>query len=159
MNASARSALPDGRLQLEVLGEASDIVPGNPSYSIVGNRTRMPIGKAKPGKGQSTPPIRQSAQKHKILFRLYITKGERTSARALANLRTICREHLARGYEIEIVDAQKSPQRAEKDGVTATPTLIKRSPAPAWTIVGDLSEDALILDAMKRKRRARRPHD
>jgi circadian clock protein KaiB len=90
------------------------------------------------------------------LFCLYITRGERASARALANLRTICRDHFDSHYEIEVVDVRKHPRRAQRDGVTATPTLFKRSPEPVWEIVGDLNEDALILAAMKRKPTARR---
>jgi circadian clock protein KaiB len=120
------------------------------------NRTRMSSGMTKRGSEKPTAAGRQPAQKEKLSFRLYITRGERASERALANLKTICRDHFIRGYEIEVVDARKHPLRAEKDGVSKTPTLIKCSPAPAWTIVGDLSEDALILAAMKRKRTARR---
>ncbi|HEX7588386.1 MAG TPA: circadian clock KaiB family protein [Anaerolineae bacterium] len=116
----------------------------------------MSSGLTKRGNGKPTAPGRQPAQKEKLAFRLYITRGEKASERALANLKTICRDHFVQGYEIEIVDTLKHPLRAEKDGVSQTPTLIKLSPGPAWTIVGDLSEDALILDAMKRKRTARR---
>jgi circadian clock protein KaiB len=99
---------------------------------------------------------RLTPKKYRLLFRLYVTPRNGASVRALANLKKICREHLDHNYEIEVVDTQKHPQRAKRDGVTATPTLIKRSPAPIWTIVGDLSEEAVILAAMKRNRTARR---
>ena len=127
-----------------------DTVPGDPSCSSVRNRTRMSVGKAEAGNAGTRTTVRPPAR-NKLLFRLYVSPGEGASERALANLRAICREHFVRGYEIEVVDARKYPRRAERDGVIETPTLIKRSPAPAWTIVGDLSEDALILAAMKRK--------
>lgn len=98
----------------------------------------------------------QPTKNGKIAFRLYISPGDTSSSRALANLKTICREHFGGNYEIEIVDTLKDPQRAKRDGITGTPTLIKRSPAPVWTIAGDLSEEALILAEMKRKRAGRR---
>lgn len=126
------------------------------SFCIAGNRTRMSRERPSPGNPQSSAPIRQSAQKNRLVFCLYITRGEKASARALVNLRTICRDHFDNHYKIEVVDARKHPRRAQRDGVTTTPTLFKRSPEPLWTIVGDLHEDALILAAMKRKPAARR---
>ena len=155
MSTSIRPALSNGQWEPALPGMTSDSLPGSQSCTIVRNRTRMSPGKAKPRKGKTSATIRPSVQNDKLLFCLYITRGERASVRALANLRTICREHFNH-YEIEVVDARKHPQSAERDGVLTTPALIKRSPAPAWTIVGDLSEDALILTAMKRKRTARR---
>jgi circadian clock protein KaiB len=116
----------------------------------------MPLGKTKVSKKKSKDADRRPPKKNRLVFRLYVAGGERASARALANLRAICREHFDANYEIEVVDALKNPRRAKRNGIIAIPTLVKRSPAPAWVIVGDLSEDALILDAMKTKRRARR---
>jgi circadian clock protein KaiB len=98
----------------------------------------------------------QSTKNGKIAFRLYITPGDSSSSLALANLKAICREHFGGKCEIEVIDALKHPRRAERDGVTATPALIKRCPEPGWTIVGDLCEEALILAEMKRKRAGRR---
>ena len=96
------------------------------------------------------------ARNGKIAFRLYITPGDSSSSLALANLKAMCREHFGGRCEIEVIDAHKHPRRAERDGVTTTPMLIKHHPAPGWTIVGDLCEEALILAEMKRKRAGRR---
>jgi circadian clock protein KaiB len=137
-------------------GATSKSLPSGESFSIAGNRTRMSRRKVEPATPQPSAPIRQFAQNHRLEFCLYVTRGERASARALANLKTICRDHFDSQYKIEVVDAQKHPLRAQRDGVTATPTLFKRSPEPVWKIVGDLDEDALILAAMKRKPTARR---
>lgn len=96
------------------------------------------------------------AKKGKLEFRLYVTSGNSRSAAALANLTSICQQHFAGNYTIEIVDALKHPRCAQRDGVTATPTLVKRFPTPTWMIAGDLCEDALILAEMWRKPAGRR---
>ena len=92
----------------------------------------------------------QRRKKSKLVFCLYVTAGRASSARALANLQTICREHFRNNYQIEIVDTRRDPARAHQAGVFSTPTLIKRSPQPTWTIVGDLGEDAQILSLMRK---------
>jgi circadian clock protein KaiB len=91
-------------------------------------------------------------ESNKIEFRLYIAKGQKSSVVALSNLRTICREFLDGNYDIEVVDTLSHTRRAQRDGIAATPTLVKVSPEPGWSIVGDLSEDALILAIMQGKR-------
>ncbi len=87
-------------------------------------------------------------KKSKILFRLYITYRAPTSVRALRNLKTVCHSYFAGEYELEIVDASKDPARARQDGVVVTPTLVKLSPEPRWSIVGDLSDEAEVLSSM-----------
>lgn len=116
----------------------------------------MPLGKTRVSETKPRTLNRLTPKKNRLVFHLFVTCGESASARALANLKKICREHFDHNYEIEVVDTRNHPRRAKRDGVTATPTLIKRSPAPVWTIVGDLSEEAVILTAMKRNRTARR---
>ncbi len=81
----------------------------------------------------------------KLVFRLYITQDAPSSARAIENLRTICRQYFAGQYDLEVVNTTTDPLRAVRDGIIVTPTLVKVSPEPAWSIVGDLSEDARIL--------------
>ncbi len=85
----------------------------------------------------------------KLVFRLYITEHAPSSTRAIHNLQTICQTYFADNYEVEIVDTTADPHRAVQDGVRVTPTLLKVSPEPAWSIVGDLSEDARILASMR----------
>jgi circadian clock protein KaiB len=102
------------------------------------------------------PNLRQC----RLLFRLYISSGGASSERAIANLEMICEKHFQNNYELEVVDALQDPLRAAKDGVEVTPTLVKASPLPRWKIEGDLSDDALILAALRgddKGRRARRP--
>jgi circadian clock protein KaiB len=81
-------------------------------------------------------------------FRLYVAGDAANSVAAVANLNTICREHLPDRFEIEIVDVFIQPERALADGVFLTPTLVKLSPPPVRKIVGSLTQTLPILQAV-----------
>ena len=82
------------------------------------------------------------------LFQLYIADGTPNSARAMANLQSICQEHLQGRYGLETVDILQEPLRALSEGVLVTPTLVRLSPLPVRKIVGDLTELATVLLAL-----------
>jgi len=73
-------------------------------------------------------------------FRLYVAGDAPNSLQAVANLRALCREHLPERHEIEIIDVLHEPKRALADDVLLTPLLIKLSPSPVRTIIGNLSQ-------------------
>ena len=81
-------------------------------------------------------------------FRLYTADDSQNSAQALANLKALCRLHLADRYDIEVVDVFEEPQRALSDKIRMTPTLLKLAPLPALRIVGTLSETSKVLLAL-----------
>ena len=90
----------------------------------------------------------RESKKKMLRLRLYVAGGAPNSVRAIANLATICKEHLQSAFKLEIVDVLKSPLRALADGVLVTPHLAKLSPAPAARIVGNLSDHASVLNAL-----------
>jgi circadian clock protein KaiB len=67
------------------------------------------------------------------------------SAAALRNLETICEQHLAGRYRIELIDLLKQPQLARGDQIVAVPTLVRRLPPPMKKIIGDLSNQERVL--------------
>lgn len=73
-------------------------------------------------------------------LRLYVTGFSLRSRRAIANLRAICERDIKGPYEIEIIDVLEHPEKADREKVLATPTLVKRTPEPVCRIVGDLSD-------------------
>ena len=75
-----------------------------------------------------------------LSLRLYLSKGAPASRLALADLRDICKQRFGQSWELEIVDATDSPQRALSDGVLITPTLLKLSPPPFSMIAGNLTQ-------------------
>jgi circadian clock protein KaiB len=81
-------------------------------------------------------------------FRLYVAGDTPNSAQAIANLRALCREHLADQHEIEIMDVFGEPKRALADGIFMTPTLVKLAPLPVRKIIGTLSQAGSVLHAL-----------
>ena len=65
--------------------------------------------------------------------------------RAFANLRTICEEHLAGRYKIEVIDLLEDPQLGRGDQILALPTLVRKLPTPIKRIIGDLSNVERVL--------------
>ena len=83
-----------------------------------------------------------------VVLRLYIADSAPNSARAVANLAAICKEHLGDRFELEIIDVLEYPQRAWADGIIVTPSLTKISPSPLARIVGNLSDTNSVLHAL-----------
>jgi circadian clock protein KaiB len=82
------------------------------------------------------------------VLRLFIVAGARNSISAQANLLAICQRYLRDRYQLEIVDILQEPQRSIREGIMVTPTLIKLAPGPLVQIAGNLSETALVLQAL-----------
>jgi circadian clock protein KaiB len=82
-------------------------------------------------------------------FRLYVAGDAQNSAQAVANLKALCRVHLADRHEIEIVDVYREPARALEDGIMMTPTLIKLAPTPVRRIIGTLAQLQPVLLALR----------
>jgi circadian clock protein KaiB len=83
-----------------------------------------------------------------MVMRLYVVGGAPNSIQALANLESICQQHLPGHYQLEIVDVLDQPLRALTDGVIVTPSLIKLSPLPVTQVVGNLSDPGKVLLAL-----------
>jgi|SRR6476646_9035527 len=79
------------------------------------------------------------------ILRLYVAGQTPKSLTAIANLRRICKEHLEDRYVIEVIDLLEKPQLATGDQILAIPTLVRRLPAPARRIIGDLSNRDRVL--------------
>ena len=93
-------------------------------------------------------PAPRCARTTVVVLRLYIVSGAPNSLQAIANLEAICREHLAGGYKLEVVDVMAHPQRAMDDGVLVTPSLAKLSPRPTANVVGNLSDKSKVMLAL-----------
>jgi circadian clock protein KaiB len=78
-------------------------------------------------------------------LRLYVAGQTPKSLAALANLRTLCEEHLAGRYRIEVIDLLEQPQLAAGDQILAVPTLVRRLPPPMKRIIGNLSNTERVL--------------
>ena len=79
------------------------------------------------------------------MLRLYITGCSLASQHATINLRRLCENELAGAYDFEIIDILENPELAEQDKILATPTLVRRFPAPSRKVIGDLSQTDKVL--------------
>lgn len=80
-----------------------------------------------------------------FVLKLYVTGQTPSSARALENLKEMCKGNLGGEYELKIIDVLKDPHLAEEDKIIATPTLVKSLPPPLRKVVGDLSAQTDVL--------------
>ena len=89
------------------------------------------------------------------ILRLYVAGQTPKAARAFANLRKICDEHLAGRYSIEVIDLVENPALGRGDQILALPTLVRKLPTPIKKIIGDLSNTERVLVGLDlRPRRA-----
>lgn len=79
---------------------------------------------------------------------LFVSGASELSARAIADTRRLCEEHLDGRYHLSVVDVHENTAAALASGVLAAPTLIKNLPAPARRLVGDLSDTRNVLRAL-----------
>ena len=94
---------------------------------------------------EDTTPGTAADRKPNYVLRLYITGTTPRSAYAIANVRTICEEHLEGRYELEVIDISQRPELAEGEQIIAAPTLIKKLPLPLRRFFGDMSNTQSIL--------------
>jgi circadian clock protein KaiB len=91
----------------------------------------------------------QHRSKRQFVFRLYVAGTSRNSVVAQKNLRALCAFLPEGSVDLEIVDVFLFPERALADGVLVTPTLIKVSPRPSRTVVGDLSDGPGVSELLR----------
>ncbi len=79
------------------------------------------------------------------ILKLYVTGHTPRSMEAIASIRSICEEHLAGRYELQVIDVYQQPQLAEGEQIIAAPTLIKLLPLPLRRMVGNMSNQEKVL--------------
>jgi circadian clock protein KaiB len=89
--------------------------------------------------------IRKTRDGERYVLKLYVTGASPRSAQAVANIRSLCDEHLSGRYDLEVVDIYQQPAEASGAQIIAAPTLVKQFPALAKRMVGDLSNRARVL--------------
>jgi len=78
-------------------------------------------------------------------LKLYVAGMTPSAERALENIRRIAEEHLEENYEIEVINLEDHPEKAEEAQIFAVPTLVRNLPPPLRKIVGDLSNEENVL--------------
>ena len=78
-------------------------------------------------------------------LKLFVTGASPNSARAIANLNSICEKYLTKRYELEIIDVYQQPLKAQHEQIIALPMLVKYFPLPLKRLIGDMSDTAKVL--------------
>lgn len=79
---------------------------------------------------------------------LYVVGRRGAAERAEVHLRAALDAGTGGEYELEVVDLERDPRRAERDRIIAVPTALRASPGPERRAVGDLSDAAAVCRAL-----------
>jgi circadian clock protein KaiB len=79
---------------------------------------------------------------------LIVSGASGLSARAVANTRQLCDDHLSGRYHLAVVDLHEVSASVLSDHVLAAPTLVKNQPLPVRKFAGDLSRADKVLAAL-----------
>jgi circadian clock protein KaiB len=83
-----------------------------------------------------------------LALRLYVSGHTPNSRAAIRNLESLQRA-LSGAADVEVIDVRERPELAEEDRILATPTLVRRRPAPVRKIIGDLSDLERVLSRLE----------
>ena len=99
---------------------------------------------------RTAKPLPDASHDEQMLtLRLYVAGQAPNSLEAQSNLTAILEKELGgRHYHLEVVDFLREPQRALRDGVIVTPTLVKIAPPPISRIIGTLRETLKVIHAL-----------
>lgn len=70
------------------------------------------------------------------------------SVKARANLREICSKYLPGNHRVEVIDVLENPEIALADRVMLTPMLVRLSPPPVRSVIGNLGDLATVLNTL-----------
>jgi len=82
-----------------------------------------------------------------LCLRLFVAGDSPDSTVAITNLKGLFPDE-SPSVAIEIVDVQREPARAARDGIIVTPTLLRISPHPMLRILGNLKNREALLNLL-----------
>lgn len=88
----------------------------------------------------NAPPI--------YILKLYITGRSPRAERAVEALKSLCARRLANQHELEVINIIESPDAADDARILATPTVIKFSPGQEMRVIGDLTDEARVVEGL-----------
>ena len=103
--------------------------------------------------GRSLADVRRVRAAGRMRLRLYVAGDAPNSRLARTRLSEALSSIDPQSYELEIVDCLETPLNPLDDGIVVTPTLMRLGPGPAQTLVGSLSDRAVLLNLLRGGRR------
>ena len=90
----------------------------------------------------------QEAPAQGLGLKLFIAGGGPGSARAVARFREILQDYDLHPSSVQIVDIEQAPQVAKDAQVIGAPALVREYPLPRKSVIGDLSDATVVLQAL-----------
>lgn len=103
---------------------------------------------AEDGQERPNSSLERSLQQHadaRFDLRLYVLGATLRSANAVERVKSICERHLLGRYDLQVIDLYQQPEMARTDQIIAAPTLVKNGPPPLRRMIGDLSNEKVVL--------------
>ena len=79
------------------------------------------------------------------VLKLFVSGHNRATEKTLQMLHEMLESSLTQPYTLKVIDVLKHPEQAERNHISATPTLLRLWPHPIRRIVGDLEEPQRLL--------------
>ncbi len=79
---------------------------------------------------------------------LFVSGASDIAAVAIGNAKSLCENHLAGRYRLQVVDVHRDVEKMMAHHVLAAPTLLLERPLPMRRLVGDLSDTQRVLAAL-----------
>jgi circadian clock protein KaiB len=83
-----------------------------------------------------------------MILQLYVSGMSQKSMEAIENIKKLCDIHLHDAFDLEIVDIYKHPEVASEQHIIFSPSLIKKSPLPQRTLIGNFSDTAKVIKGL-----------
>ena len=121
--------IPVPAFELVDAAERRGQLPRSPRSTAVSAKTSNPDGH------RAKPPLE---------LVLYVSSISPHSTAALRNIRRALAQYSGSSVTLTVHDLSKDPQRAERDGVHFTPTLVTKGNGPRTWIVGHLGNPQVL---------------
>ena len=89
----------------------------------------------------------QTTQSQGLVLELYIVRDSPRSVTAVANLEALRAKYFP-DAQVEVIDVWENPRRILTHSIFITPMLLRVAPAPPLRIVGDLSDESMVLQSL-----------
>ena len=127
------------RSQFPALWETHDLVVKYEQVMSVSPDVRSPF---------RVPAMMEQSQNGYVL-RLFVSGHSSTTQHILRKLHQLLERTLNQPYTLKLIDVSQHPEQAERDQVTATPTLVRAYPLPVRRIVGNLDNEEQLAGILK----------
>ena len=87
------------------------------------------------------------AQGMKTQLKLYVVGGTQPSERAVGAVSRLVAVADS-DVEVDVIDLRQQPDVAEREGILATPLLVRVSPPPVRRLAGDLTDTDRVLGSL-----------